>query len=352
MRDILFEVKPGEFGQFGLVTLNRTKALNALTFEMITAMSEKLIEWADDDRIQAVIVRSNSEKAFCAGGDVVSLYQNGREHKEKAMAFFWHEYRLNHLIHHYPKPYIPILDGITMGGGVGISLHGNCPIATERFSFAMPETGIGFFPDVGGSYLLANSKGATGYYLGLTGARVSVWDTKFCGLTPQVIQSDAIESLVDAIFNTDLSLDGVNKVHDLFNEFALADDESQMASDRDAIEQAFGHDDVLAIMNDLENQNSEWSHKTLKTLNHKAPLSLCVTLEQLKRAHGLSMGECMQMEYRMVSRFMDGNDFYEGVRALLIDKDKSPKWSHQSISDVTKSEVEAYFSPLEQELEL
>jgi enoyl-CoA hydratase/carnithine racemase len=352
MSDILFEIKEGDFGQFGFITLNRPKALNALTADMLIAMSKKLQEWADDNSIVAVIVNSNSEKAFCAGGDVVSLYKNGRQHKEKAMDFFWHEYRLNHLIHHYPKPYIPILNGITMGGGVGVSLHGNCPVATENFSFAMPETGIGFFPDVGGSFLLANRKDSSGYYLGLTGSRISVSDTYYYGLTPHVIKNDDINSLVDALLHSDLTENPVTRVHQLFNEYTFDADESSLKLQASLMRSAFSKDSVSDIVTALESDGSEWAVKTLKTLSHKSPLSLAVTFEQLRRAKTLDMGQCMQMEYRMVSRFIDGDDFYEGVRALLIDKDKSPKWSHSSIAEVKADEVGAYFAPLDAELSL
>lgn len=352
MTDVLFEVKEGEFGQFGFITLNRLKALNALTAEMIIAMSEKLNEWAEDESILAVVVQSNSDKAFCAGGDVVSLYKNGRDNAEKAMPFFMHEYRLNHLIHHYPKPYIPILNGITMGGGVGISLHGNCPVATENFSFAMPETGIGLFPDVGGSYLLANRKDASGYYLGLTGARVSVSDTHYYGFTPHVINSDSVERLLAALLHADLKGDAINKVHQIFNEFTQDVGESSLKDHASLMNSAFSKESVIDIVATLETDGGEWALKTLKTLSQKSPLSLAITFEQLRRAKSLSMAQCMQMEYRMVTRFVEGHDFYEGVRALLIDKDKSPKWTHASIRDVSAEEVSAYFAPLAKEISL
>lgn len=346
MSDILFETLPAQHGEIAVITLNRLKALNALTHEMILAFYEQLTTWASNDAITAVIVKSNSEKAFCAGGDIVDLYHRGAQKASESICFFKDEYQLNQAIYDFKKPYIALLDGITMGGGVGISLHGNCAIATENFSFAMPETGIGFFPDVGGSRLLSKSPDHIGVYLGLTGKRIGVRDALFAGLVTQTIQRKHQQDFIERLLQADLREHALDVVKELRASFTVSQEKSSLELHASDIRKVFQFDSVEAIVDALEHLDNEWSNKTLKILRSKSPTSLKVTLAQIRQAEGLSMNECMDMEYRMVNCFLRGKDFYEGVRALLIDKDKTPKWDPSELSTVSNESVDRYFTLL------
>jgi enoyl-CoA hydratase len=339
MSEILFEIKNG----LGFITLNRPHALNALTLDMVKAMQQKLSSWRDDDTIKAVVVNSNSEKAFCAGGDVRWLYDMGKQKSPDQMQFFWHEYRLNHYIKTYPKPYLSLLNGITMGGGVGISLHGSYPVATENFSFAMPETGIGFFPDIGGGYLLSRCHGELGTYLGLCGKRIDIHAAVDAGLIKYSLESARLSSVID-------KLESGEAIDAVLNEAKLKTDASFLSTHREEIDTCFAHDSIEDIMSALKSCSTEFARKTQALLESKSPTSLKVTLSQLRRAKTLEMGACMQMEYRMVTHFMQQHDFYEGVRALLVDKDKTPHWQPNVLSDVSSELIAEYFAPLDEEL--
>lgn len=343
MIEIQFDRVKANEGEIGLIVLDRPKALNALTLNMIRQMQIHLDGWANDNAIKAVLVKSSSSKAFCAGGDIVSLYKHGQDNPKEALSFFKEEYHLNETIYEYKKPYICLLDGITMGGGVGISLHGNYPIATENFSFAMPETGIGFFPDVGGSRLLSNCKDNLGIYLGLTGKRIGTSDAIYAGLLQYAIKSEEQASFEKALCNITLSENPTDKIESLIAEFALPLNESLLEACSEELNALFKYGEVEEIVQGLEKSKTEFAIKTLKTINQKSPTSLKVTLSQIKRAIGLSMSECMVMEYKMVDSFLKGKDFYEGVRALLIDKDKSPRWSPSTIEAVKIEDVKQYF---------
>lgn len=343
MSDVLFDRESGQGGDIAFITLNRPKALNALTLDMINSIQAYLNTCDDDEKIKAVVVKSASEKAFCAGGDVVSLYHAGREGARKPLSFFEPEYRLNEYIHAFKKPYICLLDGITMGGGVGVSMHGNMPIATENFSFAMPETGIGFFPDVGGSHVLNRCHGKLGHYLGLTGSRIGVHEAVFAGLIKDTLRSEHIDTFISELLQVDLSDAPFDVIRTLLKPLALEEAENSLSEHESVINRAFAHQSVSEIMTALNSDGSEFSLKTLKILGKKSPTSLCVTLEQLIKSEGLTMPECMTMESVMVKRFMQQPDFFEGVRALLIDKDKNPLWEYASVSDVPAETVASYF---------
>jgi enoyl-CoA hydratase/carnithine racemase len=341
MADISFERK----NHLGIAILNRPMALNALTLNMVNMLQNQLSEWADDDTVDAVLIKASADKAFCAGGDVRWLYDTGRLNDPEQMRFFWHEYRLNHYIKNYPKPYISLLDGITMGGGVGISLHGSNPIATENFSFAMPETGIGFFPDIGGGYLLSRANGELGTYLALTGKRINAEDAVCAGLIKHTISSKSLTDLLVGLFEGE-------RLNALIDKFAIKEYSSSLKDLKSQIDACFGFDSIEEILNALDASNSPWSKKTRDILHSKSPTSLKVTLKQLRFAKTMSMADCMKMEYRMVTQFMNQHDFYEGVRALLVDKDKTPQWQPNLLSDVSEDMVDSYFQPIENELEL
>ena len=341
LTDVLFDQKQ----HLGIITLSRPNALNALTLPMIKAIQRQLDAWKSDQSIHAVLIKSDCEKAFCAGGDVRWLYEKGQHHDAELMQFFWHEYRLNYSIQHYPKPYIALMDGMTMGGGVGVSLHGSHPIASERFKFAMPETTIGFFPDIGASHLLSRCPGEIGAYLGLTGNRLNAEDARFCGLVKAIVPSEHFADLILALTNADLSDNAYEKVDACIASMSKTTPvtDAPIQAHLDTINTCFAPRSMNEIMSHLEHINIEWASALFVDLLAKSPLSLTVTLEQLRRAKSLSMADCLKMDYCLVGHFMKDNDFYEGVRALLIDKDKSPKWQPANLAQVSQAMAANYF---------
>lgn len=348
IEEILF----AQEGQIGLITLNRASALNALSLPMILAMQKQLEIWKEDNSIKAVVVRAVPGNAFCAGGDVRWLYNSGRSTESEQMQFFWHEYRLNHFIHHYGKPYIALMDGITMGGGVGISLHGSHPVASEQFVFAMPETGIGFFPDIGASHLLTRCPGSLGIYLGLTGNRIGSLDALNAGLIKYRVSSRQMGDLTEALISTDLSEDPYAKVDRCIQKYSQSDLQHEVSQIKPLINVCFSKPTVELILEALRGCDGIWAEGVHNTLEQKSPLSLKVTLAQLHKAKGLSLAECLKMDFDLVAHFMSDRDFYEGVRSLLIIKDKKPNWKPASLDLVTDSMVVNYFERFHSGLEL
>jgi enoyl-CoA hydratase len=337
--DIIFERQD----KVGVVTLDRPNALNALTLPMITALQEQLVQWQDDKDIHVVVVQAKPGKAFCAGGDVRWLYETGQSDPALQQQFFWHEYRLNYFIHRYQKPYIALMDGMTMGGGVGISLHGAYPIVSPRFYFAMPETTIGFFPDIGASFLLSRSPGQLGLYLALTGEYLGARDALNAGLVRFIIDSDKMSEVVPKLRELELSSHARMQINHCLNSLATKNRDSLTTCDLDKINSFFDKNSVQAIMEGLEISDDPWAFITLTTLQKKSPLSLEVTFAQMKRAKSMTMAQCLQMDYGLVRHFMQGSDFYEGVRAALIDKDKNPTWQLPHLRDVNPAEIARYF---------
>lgn len=345
------EVLFAQEGQLGLITLNRPSALNALNLPMIKKLQQQLQLWKEDDKIKAVVIRAVEGNAFCAGGDVRWLYQSGLDKNPEQMQFFWHEYRLNYFISQFGKPFIALMNGITMGGGVGISLHGSHPVATERFVFAMPETSIGFFPDIGASHLLSHCPGAWGIYLGLTGNRIGPQEALSCGLIKTVVASEDLGSLVEKLFAVDLSIEAHERVNECIRAFAMKPTLNEDNQLQAFIDSCFSLSSVELIQEALSSCNHPWTEGLMKTLEHKCPLSLKVTLIQLQKAKGLSLAECLKMDFDLVTHFMQGSDFYEGIRALLVDKDKNPKWNPLSLDLVTEGMVVNYFEQVRPVLE-
>ncbi|STX28401.1 enoyl-CoA hydratase/carnithine racemase [Legionella beliardensis] len=337
MNDVRFDCQH----HLGIITLARPQALNALNLPMIQAMQQQLLHWEQDDSIYAVVIQAEPGKAFCAGGDVRWLYETGLKNKAEQMQFFWHEYRLNHFIHQFQKPYIALLNGITMGGGVGVSLHGAYAIANEQFIFAMPETGLGLFPDIGASYLLAHCPGQIGLYLALTGNRLNAKEANKAGLINYLVTNEQFEQLLGGLYELDLSQDADERIKAFLSQ--VTKQEQSVFPDVEKINHYFSKPSVQAIMEALKASDDAWALATLQTLEQKSPLSLAVTFEQIHKAQTLSMAECIKMDYRLVAHFMNDHDFYEGVRALLIDKDKNPRWSPASLDAVTPGLVANYF---------
>lgn len=338
--EVLFEKRGG----LGVITLNRPKALNALNQPMVLEIHPKMIEWASDDEVQAVLIVGAGEKAFCAGGDILWLRNNGLENRPKALSFYWDEYRLNKYIKHYPKPYIAFIDGITMGGGCGLSVHGDFRVATERTMYAMPETGIGLFPDVGGSYFMPRCPGETGMYSALTGDRLKSADSLHLGIATSYTPAARLPELQKALEEADLKdKDTIAGILQRFHEDPGTSDIKLLEGQIDVV---FREDSVEAILETLKLNGSNWALKTLDTLGKKSPTSLKLTFQQMRRGAQLNFDDCMRMEYRMVTRTMDGHDFYEGVRAVIVDKDNAPKWVPDTLSAVSDAEIDAYFETL------
>jgi enoyl-CoA hydratase len=331
--DLLFEHR----GDIVLVTLNRPEALNALTHEMALGMEKRLKAYADDDSVRAIVVQGAGERAFCAGGDIRRLYDTGRAGEDYPYNFYRDEYRLNALIFHYPKPYIALIDGIDMGGGVGVSVHGSHRVVTERLNFAMPETGIGLFPDVGGSYFLSRLPGQIGCYMALTGARLRASDAVYTGVGDAFIESGRLPELIEAL-ETNGNIDQVLSL--------LASDPgaSGFAEMREAIDRTFVGDSAENILANLDATDSEWALETAQTMRTKSPTSLKIALRQIRAGAALDFDDCMRMEYRIANGCIEGHDFYEGVRAVVIDKDQDPKWQPARLADVAEEDIEPYFN--------
>ncbi|MBA2648021.1 MAG: enoyl-CoA hydratase/isomerase family protein [Legionella sp.] len=332
-------------GHLGIITLNRPKSLNALTLDMILELQKQLHSWKQDTVVHAIVIKACAGPVFCAGGDVRWLYESGFSDPKEQLTFFWHEYRLNHFIHHLGKPYIALMDGITMGGGVGISLHGSHPVASEKFVFAMPETGIGFFPDVGASYILNKCSDAFGIYLGLTGSRLNHHQAKQAGLSIPMVQAAQMPDLVHCLTQADLSQDSYGRVDACIKSYSTTVP-NQTDLPNTLINICFSQPSLELIIKTLEKSEDVGAQEIIAVLAKKSPLSLKVTLDQLQRAKGKSLEDCLTMDYTLAQHFMHDKDFYEGVRALLVDKDKNPKWHPSTLKLVSQDTVFNYFTHL------
>ena len=332
-------------GAAGVVVLNRPHALNALTLGMVRGLAVALDAWEHDDAIRSVIVTGAGDKAFCAGGDIRQLYDMGRAGQiEEARGFWREEYALNARIKVFPKPYIAIIDGIVMGGGVGVSLHGSHRVAGGRYLFAMPEVGIGFFPDVGATYALPRLPGSTGTFLAVTGERAGQADALALGLATHAVASADMLDLVAA-------LEAGENIDEALAAVALPMGEGPLAANRALIDHAFSASTIEAVMNRLTGaQDDPFAQRLLKGMERKSPTSMKIALAQMQAGASLSFREAMQTEFRIVSRIVSNPDFYEGVRALIIDKDQKPAWKPPTLDGVTEKMVADYFAPLPDEL--
>lgn len=325
----------------GRITLNRPKAIHALNRAMCQAMIEALLAWRGDTTVVSVLIDHAGERGFCAGGDIRMIAESGAKGADEAKAFFLTEYRLNHLMFEYPKPITTIVDGIVMGGGVGISEPADVRIATERTTYAMPETGIGLFPDVGGGWFLPRLPGQTGVWLALTGARLKAADTVALGIHTHYVASGAVEALKAELL---ANPSDPKAVADRVTGDA---GEAPLAPYREAIDRLFAFDTVEEIFAALEADGSEWALKQLATLKTKSPQSLKVSLRQIREgAKMATFADNMAMEYALGGRVVSTHDFQEGVRAVIIDKDNAPNWQPADISGVSDELVEALFAPL------
>ena len=335
--EILARIQSG----LGRITLNRPKAIHALNKGMCDAMIAALLAWKDDPAVKSVLIDHAGERGFCAGGDIRMIAESGAGDASEAKAFFHAEYRLNHLLFEYPKPVTALVDGIVMGGGVGISEPAEVRIATQRTTYAMPETGIGLFPDVGGGWFLPRLPGFVGTWLALTGARLKAADTVFLGIHTHYLPTDALEAF-RAILATD-------PAHPADVADGLEDDagEPPIEAHLPAIDRLFRFDTLEEIFAALEADSSDWASAQLAILKTKSPQSMKVSLRQLRMGAKLdSFADNMAMEYRLGGRGVRTHDFQEGVRAVIVDKDNAPGWSPADIEGVTDQALDALFAPL------
>ena len=334
-------------GHIGFLLLNRPKALNALTRDMCVTIKKQLDEWAMDDSVGAVIIEGEGDRSFCAGGDVLKVAQAAKDGDNEGRLFFRDEYRMNAAIFHFPKPYVALLDGITMGGGVGISIHGRYRVTTERTMFAMPETNLGLIPDVGGSYFLPRLPGKLGLYLALTGYRARAADCLYTNIATHYVPSEALTEMKARLVEAPLPM-GPAEVGVILDDFsAKREEQAPLAAIRQQIDTHFSHESVGAIIDSLMAGSNEWERETYKDLLTKSPTSLELSFEAHRRGASLTLDQCLQMEYRIVNRILEMDpDFLEGVRAILIDKDRNPVWSPARLADIDHDAIAAHFDDL------
>jgi enoyl-CoA hydratase len=346
--DILFERR----GAAGVVTLNRPHALNAVSLAMVRELTRQLAAWEADPAVSRVIAVSTDARAFSAGGDLRALYDLGRAGRyEEMLGFFREEYALNARIKRYRKPYVVLIDGIVMGGGVGISVHGSHRIAGDKFTFAMPEVGIGFFPDVGATFFLPRLPGALGTYCALTGERLDAAEAVAARVATHRVPSAQFPDLIEALCRA-VSLDAS------LAEYAQPAASRTGVGRAAAVETLFAADRIEDILAALDARataggaDAAAASATAALIRSKSPTSLKIALAQMRRGATLDFAECMRTEFRIVSRVVRGHDFYEGVRAVIIDKDQAPHWQPAALGAVSAAEIERYFAPLASELEL
>ena len=337
----------------GVITLDRPNALNSLSLDMVRALTQALRSWRDDSAVRSVVIRGSTGKAFCAGGDIRFFYEVGRAPTTGGSAlledFFSEEYALNHLTHHYPKLYIALMDGIVMGGGMGIAQGGpgsRLRIVTERTKMAMPEVNIGLFPDVGGSFFLSRTPGQIGAYLGLSGEVINAADALHAGLADLFLPSAELPNLL-SLLNQANDADHRAVVHDFAVPFQpqVQAEAGMLATQRASIDRHFAHHSVAQIMDSLAQDGSGFAQATLAAMQKRSPLMMCVTLEQLRRGVSLSIADCLRMERSMVRRNFEHGEIFEGVRAMVVDKDNAPAWSPPTLDQVTPEMVARFFAP-------
>jgi len=347
--DVLVNVRGG----VGLITLNRPKAINSLTHPMVNAISPVLTDWADNDDVHTVIVDGAGERGLCAGGDLVALYHSARADGSVARSFWYDEYRLNAQIGRFPKTYVALMDGIVMGGGVGVAVHGSVRVVTDTTKMAMPEVGIGFIPDVGGTLILSRAPGLLGLHAALTGATFGASDAIAMGFADHFVPHDAI-----AAFKETAITDGVDAALDAYSGEPPA---SQFLAQREWIDRCYAGETATEIVAALRGHDAgkavggsggTAAVDAANLIETRSPISVSVALEAVRRAAKLdTLEDVLRQEYRTTCGALRSHDFEEGIRAQVIDKDRNPKWSPATLAAVTTADVEAYFAPADRELE-
>jgi enoyl-CoA hydratase len=330
-------------GGVGFLTLNRPKAINSLTQTMVTAMDAALAAWATDDAVQAVLVSGAGERGLCAGGDVVAIYHSAQADGAEARRFWFDEYRLNARIARFPKPYIALMDGIVMGGGLGIGMHGSARVVTDTSKIAMPEVGIGLIPDVGGTMLLSRAPGQLGLHVALTGAPFSAADAIVLGFADHYVPHADLEAFATAVV-----ADGIETALDAHTQPPPV---SQLAAQRDWIDHCYAGETVMDIVAALRGRAEGPANDAANLIATRSPIALAVTLASIRRAADYTtLEETLVQEYRASCAAVQSHDLVEGIRAQVVDKDRNPKWSPMSLAAVTDEDVQSYFLPAEPDL--
>jgi enoyl-CoA hydratase len=338
--DVLVTVENG----IGLITLNRPKAINSLTHPMVTAMANVLTDWEHDDGVSAVVVEGAGERGLCAGGDIVVIYHSARADGSEARQFWYDEYLLNAQIGRYSKPYVALMDGIVMGGGVGISAHGSVRVVTDTTKMAMPEVGIGLIPDVGGTFILSRAPGLLGLHAALTGANFDGADAIALGFADHFVPHDKLPAFKDAIVAD--GIDAALQAH------TQEPPPSQLLAQRDWIDHCYAGDTVEDIIAALRDHGAGPANDAADLIASRSPICVSVALQAIRRAAKLdTLEDVLRQEYRTSCGSSRSHDLVEGIRAQVIDKDRNPKWSPASLAAVTTADVEAYFAPADRELE-
>jgi enoyl-CoA hydratase len=329
----------------GLLTLNRPQAINSLNLSMVTAMTATLSAWAEDPAVAAVVLAGAGERGLCAGGDVVAIYHSAKADGAAARRFWHDEYLLNAAIGGFPKPYVSLMDGIVMGGGVGVGAHANTRVVTDTTKMAMPEVGIGFIPDVGGTYLLSRAPGHLGLHAALTGAPFSGADAIALGFADHFVPHDRLGEFTSAVI-----ADGVEAA---LAAHAVEPPPSPLAADRDWIDECYGHDTVADIVAALAGHSNPAANAAADLIGTRSPIACSVTLESVRRAGELAtLEDVLVQEFRVSTASLRSHDLVEGIRAQLVDKDRNPQWSPASLAEVSAADIETYFAPAEPDLVL
>ncbi len=340
------EIRFERIGKAGVITLTRPASLNALTHRMILAIAAALRAWHGDPEVALVVIKGEG-RAFCAGGDLMAVHR-AQGPAPELVAFFADEYRLNAMIKAFPKPYVALIDGIVMGGGVGVSFHGSHRVLTEKAQFAMPEVGIGFFPDVGASHLLPRLTGSFGVYLGLTGTRIRSGDAIWCGLATHAVDSSHLDELLEALCAS-------GDPDPVLSSFAASPARETHDAAIHAIQRHFSKANLASVLVSLDNDAGidQFARRVADAIRARSPTSVEVAFKEISAGAMLSMRKCMRMEFRILNRMLAGHDFYEGIRTAIIDKGDTPRWKPATLGEIDPAEIDRYFAPLgDQELSL
>lgn len=343
-QEILSEVR----NHIGYLTLNRPAGLNAITLDMVRLMTTRLQAWADDPRVYAVVLRGSGDKAFCAGGDIRSLYDSFKAGDTLHEDFFVEEYALDLILHHYPKPVLALMDGFVLGGGMGLVQGADLRVVTERSRLAMPEVAIGYFPDVGGSYFLPRIPGELGIYLGVTGVQIRAADALYCGLADWYLDSTRLAELAQRLDSLQWRDSPLKDLQGVLAQLAVQQlPDPPLAALRPAIDHFFALPDVPSIVEQLQQvtvaDSHDWGRATADLMQTRSPLAMAVTLQMLRRGRHLPLEQCFALELHLDRQWFARGDLIEGVRALIIDKDKKPQWNPPTVHALDASHIESFF---------
>ncbi|TDK39560.1 enoyl-CoA hydratase/isomerase family protein [Rhizobium deserti] len=338
------EVIIDRVGSAGIIRLNRPKALNSLTLSMVRAMKAAMHDFAEDDTVATVVLVGEGERGLCAGGDIRAIHDMGRAGDPDVTQFWREEFPINYAIAHYPKPYVALMDGIVMGGGVGIASHGKHRVVTGRTRLAMPETGIGYVPDVGATWLLPRAPGETGTWMGLTGQEIGAADAIYARLADACLSSDDLPALIEALGGLGGSASD-SEVRAVIDGFAVQPAGGKFATQQALINRCFRFDTVEEILEALRQEEGEFAARTRDVILKRSPTSLKLTLRLLRLGrNSSSLVECLEREFTAASEILKNHDFYEGVRAAIIDKDRNPQWWPGRLEEVNEADLEGYFT--------